>query len=141
MTYLTRDDILHADDIPVEVVEVPEWGGSVRVRGMTGTERDGFEAALVGAAPSGNRQQRRSGSSEPTVSLDNVRAKLVARCVVDDDDTRIFVDADVEALGAKSGAALSRVFDAACRLSGIRDGDVDDLAQDMVQRRPFAAGS
>ena len=46
--YLTRDAILQATDLTFEDVAVPEWGGVVRVRGLTGTERDAFEASVVG---------------------------------------------------------------------------------------------
>ncbi len=46
MGLLTKDDILGADDLATEDVEVPEWGGCVRVRALTGTERDAFEAAM-----------------------------------------------------------------------------------------------
>ena len=47
MTYLSRDTILQREDIKTEDVEVPEWGGTVRVRGMSGVERDAFEAGLI----------------------------------------------------------------------------------------------
>ena len=35
MALLTRDEILAADDIKTEDVEVPEWGGDVRVSVMS----------------------------------------------------------------------------------------------------------
>ena len=41
---LTRDLILKADDIQTREVEVPEWGGTVLIRALTGTERDAYEA-------------------------------------------------------------------------------------------------
>ena len=44
---LSRDDILKAADNEPEEVDVPEWGGSVLVRGMTGRERDAFEVSLM----------------------------------------------------------------------------------------------
>ncbi len=47
MNLLPRDLIDGADDLPVEDVEVPEWGGAVRLRTLTGSERDGFEASVV----------------------------------------------------------------------------------------------
>ena len=47
MTILTRDQILQANDLVTETVEVPEWGGSVFVKSLTGVERDQFEAAIV----------------------------------------------------------------------------------------------
>lgn len=123
---LSRDDILKADDsAPVEV-DVPEWGGSVLVRGMTGKERDEFETAA-------RLQQGRRGEMQPAgpAALVNVRAKLVARCVVDDDGNRLFTAADVAALGDKNGAAVDRVFQVAARLSGMGEEDVEEVARDF----------
>ena len=40
---LSRDDILKAADNEPEEVDVPEWGGSVLVRGMTGLDRAAAE--------------------------------------------------------------------------------------------------
>lgn len=34
-TFLTPDAILAADDRPVATLEVPEWGGSIRVRALS----------------------------------------------------------------------------------------------------------
>ena len=116
MPFLTRDAILQADDLPMETVSVPEWGGEVLVRGLTGTERDAFEESVL----TGKGKQR-------DVSMQNVRAKLVSRCLVDEEGERLFSDADVRALGQKSAAALTRVFDVAQRLSGLSPDDVEEL--------------
>jgi len=118
---LSKEDILKAEDLGTEEVDVPEWGGSVLVRGMTGAERDAFEVA--------GRDQR-TGQRRPD-ALSNVRAKLVARCVVDDDGTRLFTDADVAALGEKSGAAIDRVFAVAARLSGLGEEDQEEMTRDF----------
>jgi hypothetical protein len=112
---LSRDDVLKADDLTTEEVDVPEWGGTVLVRGMTGRERDEFEASAM---------DQRSGR----MNLANTRAKIVLRCVVDDDGKRLFDNADLDVLGAKSAAALDRVFAVASRLSGLGERDVEELA-------------
>ena len=39
---LTREQILQSDDLPRETVPVPEWGGSVRIRTLSGADRDGY---------------------------------------------------------------------------------------------------
>jgi len=111
---LTREQILGADDLPREKVEVPEWGGSVYVRTMTAAERDAFEQSLVG---DGN-----------TVQLSNVRARLAALTMVDVGGKRLFSDADVEALGQKSAAALTRIVEVAQRLNRLQPDDIEDLA-------------
>lgn len=113
MATLTRESILEADDVPAEDVEVPEWGGSVRVQAMTGAERDKFEASMVGK---GNKPD-----------LNNFRAKLAAACIVDDDGNRLFSESDVKGLGKKSAAALDRVANAAQRISALSAEDVDEL--------------
>ena len=39
MSFLTRDEILKIDDLKREAVDIPEWGGSIYVRELTGAER------------------------------------------------------------------------------------------------------
>jgi len=115
---LTKDAILSANDIERERVEVPEWGGYVWVRGMTGEERDAFEAGLV---------ERKGKSRE--LNFKNMRASLVAKTVVNDGGERLFDDNDVKRLGQKSAAALDRLYEVATRLSGIGEQDVEDLTE------------
>lgn len=117
MGLLSREAILGAEDLPSEQVTVPEWGGDVRVRSLTGTERDAFEQTCY----TGRGADRKENFS-------NLRARLVALAVVDDEGKRVFADNDVLALGRKSAAALDRVFSVAQRLNGLSPSDVRDLA-------------
>jgi hypothetical protein len=117
---LTRDAILQAQDLPRELVDVPEWGGSVYVRALTGAERDAFETSIV---------EQRGKSTK--MNLKNIRAKLVALTVVDEEGNRIFSDSDASALGKKSAAALDKVFEVAQRLSGLRPEDVEELSKNF----------
>lgn len=110
---LTKADIFKVEDIKSERVAVPEWGGEVIVRGLTGTERDEFEQSIMG--------------QKGTINLANTRARLVVYSVIDEDGKRLFEDWDVKALGQKSAAALDRVVSVAMRLSGISDTDMEDL--------------
>jgi len=114
---LTRDAILQAEDLPTEDIEVEEWGGAVRVRALTGAERDAFEQSIV---------EQRGKSTR--MNLRNIRAKLVALTVVDADGKRLFSDKDAELLGKKSAAALDRVFEVAQRLSGLSPEDMEELS-------------
>ncbi len=108
MGLLSKDFILKTPDLPAEDVDVPEWGGTVRVRMLTAAERDAWEAASFGGE---------------TKNLQNVRARLVVLCAVDGEGKRLFTDADAAALGNKSGAALDRLFEAAMTLSKLRKAD------------------
>ncbi|MDT0305061.1 hypothetical protein [Streptomonospora wellingtoniae] len=110
---LSRDQILGADDAQYDHVDVPEWGGRVRIRSLTGTERDKFESEIAG--------------NTKRLKLDNVRAKFVAKSVVDAQGNQVFSTADVAALGRKNAAVLNRVFEACQKLSGLTDDDVDEL--------------
>jgi hypothetical protein len=118
MGFLTRDQILGARDLKVVEVEVPEWGGRVRVSMMTGTERDGFEAETV---------IRRGKKVD--VNMVNMRARLVARTVVDETGARLFSDEDVLELAKKSSAALNRVFETARVLNGLTEEATAEAAQ------------
>jgi ABC-type branched-subunit amino acid transport system ATPase component len=118
MKRLSKNDILSADDLKHEDVEVPEWGGTVTVRTFTGDERDKFEASLIG--PDGKAK----------ATLAGVRAKLVSLTVIDEKGELLFSEADVGKLGRKSAKALDRVFSAAQKLNGLSKADVDALKND-----------
>ena len=119
MSPLSRDDILGSDDRRTVTVDVPEWGGGVIVRAMSGTERDSYEASMVTIKADGSRK----------FNLGNLRARLVCLTCVDVNGNRLFREDDIRELGEKSAAALERVFDAARKLSGLTDDDVEELAE------------
>lgn len=114
MALLTKAAIFKVDDIKSERVAVPEWGGEVIVRGLTGLERDQFEQSIMG--------------QKGKIDIANTRARLAVASVIDEDGKRLFEDMDVRALGGKSAAALDRVVTVAMRLSGISGGDLEELA-------------
>lgn len=125
---LTKEQILGADDIKTETVSVPEWGGDVLVRGLSGVERDAYEMAVY--RPDGKL----------TSSPRNIRSQLVARSVVDENGKRVFTSLDAEQLGKKSGAALDRVFEVAARLSGIRKEDIEEIAKNSQDDQSEGSG-
>ena len=113
---LSREAILAADDLPTRDVAVPQWGGTVRVRSLTGRERDQFETDVLSA--------RRDGH----VSPGNVRARYAAMCIVDGEGKNLFSTADIEALGAKAAAALDTVYQAVLSLNALTEEDIEELA-------------
>ena len=118
-TYLSAEEILGADDLLREPVDVPEWGGTVLVQGMNGTDRDRFESSLINDKMNGVSKDK---------ALDNYRARLAAFTLVDESGKRMFrSDAEVKRLGTKSAQALTRVVQVASRLSGLTSEDVDEL--------------
>jgi len=114
---LSKEQIWAAHDLRTVDVSVPEWGGEVRVKTLTGAERDQYEAESVKT----NRGRRE-------VNMSNMRARLIALCAVDEQGQLLFTRADVMKLGQKSAAALERVFEAAAKLNGMTDEDMEELA-------------
>lgn len=130
VSLLNREDILAADDHSQEVVHVPEWGGNVLVGTMGGKDRDAWELMFV--------EER--GKSRPG-KLQNIRAALVARTVVDCDGKRLFTDADVEALGEKNANTLNRVFLVARRINRLTDEDIKEQVGNSNGDRSEGSGS
>jgi hypothetical protein len=116
MKSLTKADILKVEDLDKEWVDIPEWNGGVYVRVLTGTERDNFEASVY--VQKGKKTE---------VNMQNMRAKLCAKCMIDEEGKRIFDTKDIKMLGSKSSCALDRVFEVAQRLNGMTKKDIDDL--------------
>lgn len=104
-----------------EDIPVPEWGGKVRVKALSGIERDRYERSILEEKKSGRFKTR----------LEGARAKLVVAAAIDAKGERLFSQADVEALGRKSAAALNRVWEAAARLAGMKEEDLDELVGDL----------
>jgi hypothetical protein len=120
MAFLTRQQILEADDTKYETVECPEWGGDVRLRSISGSKRDQYEQSLV---------EQRGNSRQ--MNLRNARAKLIILCAVDEDGRPLFTSEDLRQLGSKNAAPLDRLFDAARKLTGMSDNDVEKLTENF----------
>jgi len=114
-----RDSILTADDLGEEIVDVPEWGQKILIRGMDGIER--------------TKVQKLATSEDPKANTDILI--LVARHA--ETGVLLFTAADRDALAHKSGAAIETVVIAAIRLSG---SDVKD-AEDEVDADPTSDGA
>jgi hypothetical protein len=122
--FLDRDEILDYEDIETHVVPVPEWGkkAAVRLKVLSAAERDAFEASTVTV---------KGGKQKP--NLANLRARLVARCMVDAKGERVFQSGDVARLGNKSSKALDRLFAKCQEINGFSDKDIEDLTEDFEE--------
>lgn len=120
MSFLDKAALLAAaaQQLPIEKVDVPELGGHIYIRAMSGVERDSWEKSLMVG-----RGKRRD------IDTTNVRARLVARTACDESGKRIFDDGDAVALGGLRVDALTKLFAVAQRLSGVSDDDVEELGK------------
>ena len=129
--FVGRDDILLFDDRQYETVEVPEWSppgeppALVRIRGLTGAERDSWEASIMKE----NDPEAGRGRTRVRLEYSELRSKLVVRCIVDAEGNRIFSDADARKVSAKSASAIQRIFERCQKLSRLTDEDVDELVK------------
>ena len=114
---LSKEQILQADDLKRETVDIPEWGGEVLLRELRGRERDAFEEGSM--------------DSKRNVTMTNMRARLVALSAIDEEGERLFTAKEAKELGDKSATALNRLFEVCCRLSGITSEDVDALEKNL----------
>ena len=113
-----RDKILAAQDIPSEVVNIPEWGVDVLVRGMSAGDR----ITLMQNAFDQTTQQ---------VNMTIVYPDVVVACAFDPESTEpIFTEADKAAILAKSSAAVERLANVGLRLSGIGKDEQDTAGKD-----------
>ena len=116
----TREEILAAKDLKQEYVPVPEWGGRVLVRELTGAERDEYEQSLMDTKKVG-----RNTIVKP--NFFNAKARMVVKCLIDEEGKRLFSDRDAGVLGTKGGSVLSRLVDIIQRLSGMTQEDIEEL--------------
>ena len=101
-----REQILASDDTQSETVEVPQWGVSVEVRGMSGKARATYLANYT--------------DDNGRVQWEALYPTLLIQSVFDPDTgEKVFQDADAEAINMKSGEALETVAQVALRLSGM----------------------
>lgn len=119
MGILTKAEILAASDLVTQTVDVPEWGGSVVIRAMSGAQRDAYELSLTKPGADGKF----------VIDPENMRAKLLLYTLVDEQGNPLFTVDDLAALSAKSAAALARVFVAAQTLNGLDRGAVDEAVK------------
>jgi len=114
--FLSKTQILDADDEQIEIVEVPEWGGKLRVKGLDGVQGDRYTKSMV-----------KGKGKKASVNLENMTAKLCALCIVDEKGKRLFNNMEIAELSGKSAAALKRVFKVASRLSGLDEEEQEDI--------------
>lgn len=122
-TALTREDILNARPPAPVRVNVPELGGHVFVRVLTGAQRDAWEIAFSEAREK-QLGEKKKGEARPPV---NLRAHLLAAAVCDEAGKAIFDADDLEDLGKTRADVVQRLYDKATKLNAVSVEDVDEL--------------
>ena len=116
--------------MPLVTVEVPEWGGSVWVRMLSGLELETLETRIDAQLKAGDAGQARA-----------LYALIVGTCLVDQNGQRLFDTEDSKQLASLAGPALKRIAQAASRLNGILESDVDSAKKNSSPTPAAAAAS
>ena len=108
---LTAEQILAARGrLRSELVPCPELGGDIRIREMTGAEREEWESLYTG------------GMAE----RHHIRAATVCLTAVDDEGKRLFRDDQITEIAELPARVLIRLADVAIRLSGLTPDAVEE---------------
>ena len=119
---LTANDIINAQDLAQERVEVPEWGGDVIVRALSAYDREWWESQMM----TDNVGADGKPAGTPKWNLLNGRAKLLSRALIDEDGNAIFDEVQLVKLGQKNNGVVNRLFQKAQELSGLQPLAVED---------------
>ena len=111
---LNKTAILAAGDIKLDKVSVPEWGGDVYLKTISGIDRDQFE--------DGYQEQK----------MKNFRARFLVLTLCDEKGDRLFTDAEVAELAKKSSLVLNRLFEKAWSFNAFTNEAVEDLGNDST---------
>lgn len=115
---LSKEEIFAAQDTTEMDVDVPEWGGKVRLRSMTGTQRSNYEHWVSCRGRENDRDFR------------GLREQLIVACAVDESGNPLFeTEEDIEKLAEKNANVIERLATAAQKVSGLLDDDVEEAAK------------
>ena len=129
MKLLNKAAILGAEDLKHEDVEVPQWGGTVRVRMMTGAERDAFRTSV---AP----EEGTEG-----IPVGRFSVALLAATLIDEDGARLFTMEDIDQLAEKSAESIDMPAAVAMRLNGLGGVAVEESVKNSVSDQSDDSGS
>lgn len=112
---MTREQILGRQPGRFHVVEVPEWGGDVRLKALSVRDRAIIETEFVRLG-----RLAREQSPDYVSAMRNMQLQLVALSVVDEAGAHQFTLDDVDQLSHQEPEAIGRLSDAATLLNGFQ---------------------
>lgn len=113
MAILTKNQILKANDIVTKKINA--FGGEVIISTISAQARESYEKAVIDV--------------NGKVSGSNIRARLLAVSIVDEDGTLLFNESDIKDLGKKSATEVDKLFSAILKLNGMGDDNVEEVAK------------
>lgn len=132
---LTRDEILNAHDLPTDYVDIPRWGGQVKVKGAP--VKDRRITSFVNSTTHGNdRKGRQDGGrpysiAPPSDEERQVRLFLatVIVCAIDEDGKPLFTFEDADSLREKHWLSVVKVAEKAWELASDEEEAVGSIEE------------
>jgi hypothetical protein len=125
---LTREAFLSASkQLNKELVMLPELGGSVYVRELSGKQLLEYNERI-------EKLQKDNPELTPSSSLE-LMCLLVSLVTCDDEGNLLFTEEDVKELGNNSFAVLSRLTSKALELSGINPKAIDEVLSNLPNEK------
>jgi len=110
---LNKDQILQAIDAKTIEFDIPEWGGSILLRGMTGKARNDYEHWAA--------QQ----TQQKVPDYRGIRERLIISCAVDDNGKPLFTQDDIESLAEKNADIIDRLHSKCQEICGMAADSVE----------------
>lgn len=109
---LNKQQIKDVDDLPTQIVEMPEWGGEIKLRAMSAKNRIDFEKR----------------NSAAKTELETMISLIMFSCI-DENNELMFNDDDYEFLANKSAKSLMRIFSEAIKMSTLSNEGLETKAK------------
>lgn len=124
MGMLKKDDLWQLTaDLPAEEVEIYDsngkLAGTIRVRGLTGSELTKYQESLS--------IRLSSGQTKPNVKF--AIAKLIVLTAINEDGSPYFEVSDTKKLDDAPARMLMPLFESAQRLCGLTDDDFKEMVE------------
>ena len=132
---LTKDEIRRAVDYEIKVLEIPSWGGNVRIKSINGADRDQFTDLIA--------KNTSFIAGKKSVKMNGIMPAMLIMSVVDVNDKNVFEDnkEDKDLIQFKTATVTEEIFNACMVLSGLGDEAVDDAEKNLKSDLNASSGS
>tara|TARA_R110000737_G_scaffold53948_1_gene75885 strand:+ start:1403 stop:1801 length:399 start_codon:yes stop_codon:yes gene_type:complete len=120
MTIANRNALLKLCERRYIDLDLEDAGVTVRIQSLSEKEKSAYETRLIAKSGRGILRDR----------LQDATRRLIALCLVDENNDRIFLDSDINQIGEMDSFVSSRIYDAAQEHCGFNKGDIEDTLGD-----------
>ena len=116
MTIANRKALLKLCERRYIDLELADAGITVRIQSLSEKEKSTYETRLIAKSGRGILRER----------LQDATRRLIALCLVDENNDRIFLDSDVNQIGEMDSFVSSRIYDACQEHCGFNKNDISE---------------